>query len=62
MARIEISRKDGAPSPYYWSDDDGSEPRSKTVYKKTRDGRKRMRGVHYDPVTRRIIRDEVPGS
>jgi hypothetical protein len=48
MARIKIVRPDGSPSPYFWKDDkDGQRP-LKTVYKKTSEGVKRLRGVQYD--------------
>lgn len=56
MAKIKITKKDGSPSPYYWSDDDGTEQTSKTVYKKTNQGVKRMKGVHFDAVTNRLAR------
>jgi hypothetical protein len=48
MARFKIAKRDGTPTPYFWSDKDSSELSQKTVYKKTTDGVKRMRGVHYD--------------
>ena len=48
MARIKIVRPDGSSSPYFWKDEkDGKRP-LKTVYKKTADGVKRLRGVQYD--------------
>lgn len=48
MARIRIYKKDGTPTPFFWSDKDSSDRLHKTVYKKTEDGVKRMRGVHFD--------------
>jgi len=47
MPRTKIVKKDGTPTPFYWSDTDGSEPTRKTVYKETEDGIKRMKGVHF---------------
>jgi hypothetical protein len=51
-----IYRKNGSPSPYFWSDKDGTEPEHKTVYKTTDDGVKRMRGVHFDANKKKICR------
>lgn len=56
MARITIRRKPDASIEYFWSDTEQSEPRRKTVYKKTSDGIKRMTGVHFDSVDKRIVR------
>ncbi len=56
MAKVKITRKDGSPSPYFWSDKDTGDKTHKTVYKQTSDGVKRMRGVHYDPVESRMHR------
>lgn len=53
MAKIRIFRKDGTPTPYFWSDRD-SDRTNLTIYKKTPDGVKRMRGVHYDAVAGRV--------
>ena len=53
MARIMITKRDGTPTPYFWIDRD-SDRTYLTVYKKTPDGVKRMRGVHYDAVNKRI--------
>ncbi|HEX6252042.1 MAG TPA: hypothetical protein VFZ56_11465 [Gemmatimonadaceae bacterium] len=54
MARINILRKNGTPTAYFWSDKDRADETRKTVYKQTSDGIKRMRGVHFNPSTRRI--------
>lgn len=56
MARKTIDRKNGAPSPYFWSDEDGNPPNRRTVYKDTSTGVKRMRGVRFDSVKNRIRR------
>ncbi len=56
MARKKIDRKNGVPSPYFWSDEDGSPPTRKRVYKDTSSGVKRMRGVRFDSVKNRIRR------
>lgn len=48
MARVKIFRPDGSPSPYFWKDEkDGAKP-LKSVYKRTSEGVKRLRGVSYD--------------
>lgn len=54
MARHPITKKDGTATQYFWSDADKSA--EKTVYKNTTDGVKRMRGVHFDTATKRIIK------
>ncbi|HUP51652.1 MAG TPA: hypothetical protein VM198_04205 [Longimicrobiales bacterium] len=48
MARVKIVRPDGSPSPYFWKDEKEAKKALKTVYKKTSDGVKRLRGVRYD--------------
>jgi hypothetical protein len=56
MAKVKIFKKDGTATPYFWSDADKSAPSSKTVYKQTSDGVKRMRGVHYDSTSKRVVK------
>ena len=56
MARIRIYKKDGSATPYFWSDADKSAATEKTVYKKTDDDVKRMKGVHFDSIAKRIVR------
>ncbi len=56
MARVKIFKKDGTATPYFWSDRD-TDRTNLTVYKKTADGVKRMRGVHYDATTRQMHKD-----
>lgn len=58
MAKIKIFKKDGTPTPYFWSDRDTTDKTNLTVYKQTRDGVKRMRGVHYDAVAKRMCKEE----
>jgi hypothetical protein len=52
--KIRIFRKDGSPTSYFWSDKDGTDRTRQTVYKQTDTGVKRMRGVHFDAVEKRI--------
>jgi hypothetical protein len=54
MTKQTILRKDGTPSPYFWVEQDRSEPTRKTVYKDAAAGIKRMTGVHFDSVAGRI--------
>ncbi|HSJ32073.1 MAG TPA: hypothetical protein VK933_11610 [Longimicrobiales bacterium] len=56
MARIRISKKDGTPTPYFWSDKDGTDRTKQVVYKETVDGVKRMKGVRFNSVTNRMRR------
>ena len=53
MARIMIVKKNGTKTPYFWNDQD-ADRQNLTVYKKTEDGIKRMKGVHYDAVANRM--------
>lgn len=54
MAKVKINKKDGTPTNYFWSDTEESARNNKTVYKQAGDSVKRMRGVHFDPVTNRM--------
>jgi len=52
--KVKIFKKDGTPTPYFWSEKDGAVRTEKTVYKETSDGVKRMKGVRFNPVTNRM--------
>ena len=54
MARTRIVKKDGSPTPFFWSDKDGTDRERKTVYKQTESGVKRIKGVYFNAVTNRI--------
>lgn len=54
MARNKIFKKDGSPTPYFWSDKDPAAATRKTVFKETESGVKRMRGVHFDAALNRL--------
>jgi hypothetical protein len=54
MTKNRIFKKDGSPTPYFWTEEDGTEQTSKTVYKDAGDAVKRMKGVHFDAVANRI--------
>lgn len=56
MSRIRITKKDGTPTPYFWSSKETSETSVRTVYKQTDQGVKRMKGVHFDATTKRIVK------
>lgn len=56
MARIKIFRKNGTPTPYFWSSRNSGDRTSVRVYKKTVDGIKRMRGVRFNAVTKRMLK------
>lgn len=56
MAKVKIFKKDGTATPYFWSDRD-SDRTNVTVYKQTDDGIKRMTGVTYNAVTKRMQKD-----
>jgi hypothetical protein len=50
-------KKDGSPSRFFWSDKDGNAMTNRTVYKETEKGVKRMKGVHFNAVTKRMIKE-----
>ena len=56
IARIKIFKKDGTATPYFWLEKD-KEDRTKTVYKDTGDGVKRMKGVRFNPKTNQMRTD-----
>ena len=57
MARkIKIFKKDGTATPFFWSDRDGEDRTTLTVYKQTDDGIKRMTGVHFDATKNAFIK------
>jgi len=56
MARIKIFRKDGSPTPYFWSSKNAESKPLQTVYKETDKGVTRMKGVRYEPATGRMHR------
>lgn len=55
--KIKIFKKDGSPTPYFWSDKDGGDKANQTVYKSTDDGIKRMRGVHFDATRNKMVKE-----
>jgi hypothetical protein len=57
MAKVKIFKKDGTPTPYFWSNRDSGDGTAVTVYKRTSDGVKRMRGVRFNSVTNQMRRD-----
>jgi hypothetical protein len=61
MARVQIVRPDGTPSPYFWkSDRDGPKAKLKTVFKQTADGVvKRFKGVRYDLENNTFLKTDV---
>lgn len=52
--KTKIFKRDGTPSPYFWSDKNGEDRTSVTVYKQTASGVKRMRGVRFNTLTNRM--------
>lgn len=57
MAKVKIFKKDGTPTPYFWSNQDRDDETEVTVYKTTSDGVKRMRGVSFNPTTNLMRRN-----
>ena len=56
MARVKITKKDGTETPFFWLEKD-QESRTKTVYKETPTGVKRMKGVRFDPTKNQMRAD-----
>lgn len=54
--KIRIFTKNGAPTPFFWSDRDGGPKSNQTLYKQTEDGVKRMTGVHFDAVKNVVVK------
>lgn len=54
MDKIRISKKDGKSTPYFYAAGEDSDRTRQTVYKETADGVKRMRGVSYDAVAKKM--------
>lgn len=58
MARKNrIYKKDGTPTPFFWSDKNGGDKASQVVYKQTDSGVKRMRGVHFDVNRNEMVKE-----
>lgn len=57
MNRTKIVKRDGSPTPFFWSDEDGKDRAHKTVFKETPEGVKRKKGVHFDVNTNQIHKD-----
>lgn len=57
MKKKTILKKSGAPSPFFYDEDDSADPARHTVYKQTEEGVKRMRGVTYDAATNQVNKD-----
>ena len=57
MAHVKIIRPDGSSSPFFWKDEKEGAAPLKTVYKKTTDGVKRLKGVRYDLANNTFLKD-----
>jgi hypothetical protein len=55
MAKVPITKKNGSPTPYFWSDSD-SDKKHLTIYKKTKDGIKKITGAHFDAIANQVIK------
>ena len=56
MARHPISDKNGKPTEYFWSDKHATDPQKVTVFRKTEEGVKKIRGVTFDSKAGRIVK------
>ncbi|HEX6587612.1 MAG TPA: hypothetical protein VF039_01215 [Longimicrobiales bacterium] len=55
--RVNIFKKDGTPTPFFWSEKDGADRTQQTVYKRTDTGITRMRGVHFDATKNEMVKE-----
>ena len=56
MAKVRILKKDGKPSAYFWSDKHTGDRAFQTIYKQTAEGIKKIKGVHYNALTNKIVK------
>jgi len=54
MSRVKIFKKDGSPTAFFWMDKDVTDRTKVTVYKETKEGVKKMRGVQFDAVANQM--------
>jgi hypothetical protein len=54
---MQIHKKDGTPTQYFWSDKDGQEDGRRMVFKETAKGLTRMKGVRFDTRRMKIRKD-----
>jgi hypothetical protein len=57
MKKNPILKKNGKPSPFFWTDTDGADQARQTVYKQTESGVKKMKGVTYDVSANQVNKD-----
>ena len=57
MARHPINNKHGQQTEYYWQDEHATDPSRATVFRETENGVKKMRGVHFDSKTGKIVKE-----
>lgn len=56
---MRIYRNDGRPTRYFWRENDGNDRTRKTVYKRTTEGIKRMKGVHFNVKTNEFMKENA---
>jgi hypothetical protein len=56
MARHTILNKAGKSTDYYWTDKHADDPTRVTVFRKTEDGVKKIRGVVFDSKAGKIVK------
>jgi len=56
MAKVPITKKNGAATPYFWSDRHTSDRKHLTIYKKTKDGIKKITGAHFDAIANQVVK------
>lgn len=54
--RHPIQNKHGEATEYFWSDKHSTDPKRATVFRKTENGIKKMRGVHFDSKAGKIVK------
>jgi hypothetical protein len=54
--RVPITKKDGTRTAYFWLSRGSTDIRKQTIYKKTKDGIKRITGAHFDAVAKEVVK------
>ena len=59
MAKVRIVKTDGTPTQYFWSDKHTADRERQTVYKQTSHGIKRMKGIHYNALLNKFVKEKA---
>jgi hypothetical protein len=57
MTRHVIYNPAGQPTKYFWTDEHGKDAQHRVVFKEGPDGLKKMTGVHFDAIAKKIRKE-----